>query len=172
MNSKTLLTIATLIIMLFVVVSTLQYRQIQQFKQMIQKQDTTIITKHDTIIKDTTITIKELVPKKIVEIKRDTVYTSNGDTLQLITESKRFDKTLTNNKDTADLQIYTSGINTALDSLKWRLKTHNEIITNTIEITRYKKKLITTSPSITLGYDPLNKQWGAMIGMSLNLHIW
>jgi hypothetical protein len=130
------------------------------------------VTVSDTIWKDTTIVEKELVPKEVIKKKVDTVYTKQGDTLNLITESKRYDRSLVSNKDTVDVEIYTTGINTSLDSLKWRLKTHNEIITNTIEITRYKKKLITTSPSVTLGYDPLNKQWGAMIGMSLNLHIW
>ena len=172
LNSKTLLIIATAIITLFIVVSTLQYTQIQKFKQMIEKQDTTIITKHDTLWKDTTITEKELIPKYIIKKKVDTLYTKEGDSIQLTTESKMYQKSLVSNKDTADIQIYTSGINTSLDSLKWRLKTHTEIVTNNIEIVRYKKKLITTSPSITVGYDPLNKQWGAMLGVSLNLNVW
>jgi hypothetical protein len=172
MNTKTLLIIATAIIALFIVVSTLQYTEIQKFKQMIEQQDTVYKTKTDTLWKDTTITEKELVPKYIVKTKTDTVYTSNGDTLQLVTESKMYDKRLTTDKDTADIQIYTTGINTSLDSLKWRLKTHTEIVTNNIEIVRYKKKLITTSPSVSVGYDPINKQWGAMLGVSLNLNIW
>lgn len=172
MKTKTLFIIATAIIALFIVVSTLQYRQIQQFKQMIEQQDTVYKTKHDTLWKDTTITEKELIPKYIIKKKVDTVYTKQGDTLNLITESKRYDRSLVSDKDTADIQIYTSGINTSLDSLKWRLKTHTEIVTNNIEIIRYKKKLITTSPSITVGYDPINKQWGAMLGVSLNLNLW
>ena len=28
------------------------------------------------------------------------------------------------------------------------------------------------SPSITAGYDPINKQWGVMVGVSLNFNIW
>ena len=38
--------------------------------------------------------------------------------------------------------------------------------------TIYKQPLITTSPSITAGYDPLNKQWGIMVGVSVNFNIW
>lgn len=106
--------------------------------KIIEKRDTTII--RDTIWKDTTITEKELVPKIIVKKKVDTVYTPQGDTLHLVTESKMFDKRLTTSKDTADLQIYTTGINTSLDSLKWRLKTHRVNTTEVVEIIKYEEK--------------------------------
>lgn len=106
--------------------------------KVIEKRDTTIV--RDTIWKDTTIYEKELVPKIIVKKKVDTVYTDKGDTLHLVTESKMFDKRITTSKDTADLQIYTTGINTSLDSLKWRLKTHNTHTTEVVEIIRYEDK--------------------------------
>ena len=102
--------------------------------------DTVFTTKTDTLWKDTTIVDKEIVPKYIVKKTVDTVYTKEGDTLSLITEAKRFDKRLISNKDTAYLQIYTSGIETSLDSLKMRLKTHKEIVTNTVEVTKYIQK--------------------------------
>lgn len=105
-----------------------------------QKTDTVFSTKTDTLWKDTTIIEKEFVPKTIVKIKTDTLFKANGDTIQLITESKRFDKTILSGKDTADVQVYTSGINTSLDSLKMRLKTHNKVIANTVEITKYVEK--------------------------------
>ena len=105
-----------------------------------QKTDTVFSTKTDTLWKDTTIIEKEFVPKTIVKIKTDTLFKENGDTIQLITESKRFDKTILSGKDTADVQVYTSGINTSLDSLKMRLKTHTDVITNTVEVTKYIKK--------------------------------
>lgn len=60
-----------------------------------------------------------------------------------------------------------------LDSIK--INYPHKVITNTIIIEKpiiQKKKLITTSPSITAGYDPINKQWGMMIGISANLNIW
>ena len=104
------------------------------------KTDTVFSTKTDTLWKDTTIYEKEIKEKKVVEVRRDTVFTEKGDTLQLITEAKTFEKSIISDKDTADLQIYTSGINTALDSLKMRLKTHKEVITNTVEVTKYVQK--------------------------------
>ena len=105
-----------------------------------QKTDTVFSTKTDTLWKDTTIIEKEFVPKTIVKIKTDTLFKANGDTIQLITESKRFDKTILSGKDTADVQVYTGGINTSLDSLKMRLKTHSEIVTNTVEVKKYIQK--------------------------------
>lgn len=105
-----------------------------------QKTDTVFSTKTDTLWKDTTIIEKEFVPKTIVKIKTDTLFKENGDTIQLITESKRFDKSIVSYKDTADVEIYTSGINTSLDSLKMRFKTHREIVTNTVEVTKYVEK--------------------------------
>lgn len=106
------------------------------------KTDTVLTTKTDTLWKDTTIVEKEIVPKYIVKKKVDTVYTKEGDTFNIITEAKRFNKRLIIDKDTADIQIYTSGIETSLDSLKMRLKAHNKVITNTVEVTKYihKKK--------------------------------
>lgn len=104
--------------------------------QNITKTDTVTVT--DTMWKDTTITQKEIKEKKIKIIKRDTVYTQGGDTLQLTTEAKTFEKSIVSGKDTADVQIFTTGINTSLDSLKLRLKTHT--VTNTIEITKVVEK--------------------------------
>ena len=104
------------------------------------KTDTVFSTKTDTIWRDTTIYEKEIKEKKVVEIRRDTVYTQGGDTLQLITEAKTFEKRLISDKDTADVEIHTTGINTSLDSLKMRLKTHKEVITNTVEVTKYGQK--------------------------------
>ena len=102
----------------------------------IVKTDTVTIT--DTVWKDTTITEKEFVPKIIVKTKVDTFYTEKGDTVQLVTESKEFEKSIISDKDTADVKVYTSGINTSLDSLKMRLRTHS--VTNTVEITKYVER--------------------------------
>lgn len=141
--------------------------------QKIEKTDTVTVT--DTIWRDTTITEKELVPKYIVKKKVDTVYSKGGDTLQLITEQKRYDRSLVSDKDTADIQIYTTGINTSLDSLKWRLKTHT--ITNTIEITKYieKKRKFKDrfhfAPNVSFGYGLFNKKPDLYVGFGLNVDL-
>lgn len=68
-TQKTLLIITSIIILSLIAISLIQYGQIKKYEEMIEKQDTTIITKHDTLWKDTTITEKELVPKYIIKKK-------------------------------------------------------------------------------------------------------
>lgn len=137
MNSNTL--IFTSIAICFIILGFFYLDRSGYFEPMkeVINTDTVFTTKTDTLWKDTTIVEKEIVPKYIIKKKVDTVYTKEGDTFNLITESKRFDKRLISNKDTADVQVYTSGIETSLDSLKMRLKTHREIVTNTVEVTKY-----------------------------------
>lgn len=142
-----------------------------------QKTDTVFSTKTDTLWKDTTIIEKEFVPKTIVKIKTDTLLKANGDTIQLITESKRFDKSIVSDKDTADVEIYTSGINTSLDSLKMRFKTHREIVTNTVEVTKYvkeRKRFIDRfhiQPQVGVGYGVFNKKIDAYLGVGIGFDL-
>ena len=140
MNSNTLIFIS--IAICFIILGFFYLDRSGYFDPMkeVINTDTVLTTKTDTLWKDTTIVEKEIVPKYIVKKNVDTVYTKKGDTLNLITEAKRFDKRLISNKDTADLQIYTSGIETSLDSLKMRFKTHREIVTNTVEVKKYIQK--------------------------------
>ena len=106
----------------------------------IEKVDTVFSTKTDTLWKDTTIVKKEYVPTIVEKLQIDTVYDSNGDTIQLIVEAKKWEDSIVSNKDTAYLQIFTSGIRTSVDSTKIRLKTHTEVITNTVEVTKIVEK--------------------------------
>lgn len=140
--------------------------------KVIETRDTTII--RDTVWKDTTIIEKQIVPKEVIKKKVDTVYTNLGDTLHLVTESKMFDKRFISSQDTCDLQIYTTGIKTSLDSLKWRLKTHRVNTTEIVEIIKYeerKKKWLHIQPQATFGYDPLNRQWGAVVGLGIGVDL-
>jgi hypothetical protein len=91
----------------------------------------------------------------------------------LITELKEFEKRLIIEKDTADVKIYTSGIKTSLDSLKMRLKTHNEVVTNTIEVTKYvvKKKRFHLTPQLGVGYGLTQKTFDAFFGVGIGIDI-
>ena len=113
--------------------------------------DTIMVSKTDTFWKDTTIIKEKTVEKKVVEIRRDTVFTPAGDTLQLITEHKTYQERLLSGKDTADVQVYTTGINTSVDSLKMRLMTHTEVVTNTVEITKIVEKKKTFKDRFHIG---------------------
>ena len=179
LTNNTLLWVATLIILGFIIVASMQHNLINRYKDILNAMDSTVTTeiKHDTLWKDTTIIETKFVPKYIKELKRDTVYTKDGDTLELARESKRFDKTLTIDKDTADLQIYTTGINTSLDSLKMALKKHTDVITNTVTVTKYIEKpktiwnRIHIQPQVTSGYDLINKQWGITAGIGVGIEL-
>ena len=140
MNSNTL--IFTSIAICFIILGFFYLDRSGYFdtRKEVIKTDTVFTRKTDTLWKDTTIIEKEFVPKYIIKKKVDTLFKENGDTIQLITESKRFDKSIVSDKDTADVEIYTSGINTSLDSLKMHLKTHTDVITNTVEVTKYIQK--------------------------------
>lgn len=141
MKNNTLIVVCLFIILAILSIFYIDRNyNIKDWFNNIQKTDTVFSTKTDTLWKDTTITETKFVPKYITKTKIDTLFKENGDTVQLVTESKRFDKTIVSDKDTADVQVYTSGINTSLDSLKMRLKTHKEVITNTVEITKYIEK--------------------------------
>ena len=177
MNSNTLIFIS--IAICFIILGFFYLDRSGYFDQMkeVIKTDTVFNTKTDTLWKDTTIVEKEIVPKYIVKKNVDTVYTKKGDTLNLITEAKRFDKRLINNKDTADVQIYTSGINTSLDSLKMRLKTHREIVTNTVEVTKYVKESkrfidrFHIQPQVGVGYGVLNKKFDTYVGVGIGFDL-
>ena len=145
-----------------------------QNKPEVIKTDTVTVT--DTFWKDTTIIEKEFVPKYVIKKKVDTLYLENGDTLNLVTEQKKYEKSLVSDKDTADLEIYVSGIETSLDSLKMRLKTHT--VTNTIEITKYveRKKTIWNrfhfEPQVGIGYGLTNKKTDIYVGVGFGVDLW
>ena len=177
LTNNTLLCVATILVAVCLVVMHYQNKTIQCFKNLIEQTDTSVTIKRDTIWRDTLITETKFVPKYIKELKRDTVYTKDGDTLELARESKRFDKRLTIDKDTADIEIYTSGIETSLDSLKMALKTHTDVVTNTTTITKYIEKPKTfwkrfhIQPQVTGGYDIINKQFGITAGIGVGFDI-
>ena len=142
--------------------------------QNVIKTDTITIT--DTMWKDTTIIEKEFIPKEVIKKKVDTLYLENGDTMTLTTEQKKYEKSIVSDKDTADVEIYVTGINTALDSLKMRLKTHT--ITNTVEITKIVERKKTfkdrfhIEPQVGIGYGMFNKKVDAYVGVGLGIDIW
>ena len=142
--------------------------------QDIIKTDTITIT--DTMWKDTTIIEKEFIPKEVIKKKVDTLYLENGDTMTLTTEQKKYEKSIVSDKDTADVEIYVTGINTALDSLKMRLKTHT--ITNTVEITKIverKKRFkdrFHIEPQVGVGYGLTSKKVDAFVGVGLGIDLW
>lgn len=132
--------------------------------------DTVLQTKVDTLYKDTVIEKTKYVPKEVIKLRTDTI---TKDTI-LTVEQKTYEDTLCNDKDSIILQSFISGINSNLDSTSVKWRKHKEIITNTIEITKYiekPRKLFSIQPQATVGYDPINRNWGAVVGFGVSINI-
>lgn len=128
------------------------------------------VTVSDTIWKDTTIWKEKPVPKYIKVVKTDTI---TKDTV-LQTENKSYIDTLCVQNDTAIVTSNIQGINAELLSTKVTLKKQEIIKTNTITITKYiekPKKLFNIQPQATFGYDALNRNWGAVIGIGVGINL-
>jgi hypothetical protein len=137
--------------------------------KVIEKTDTVKTVIHDTITRDTTIYEKQVVPKKVVETKRDTVFTPAGDSLLLVTEKKTFEKRLTMGLDTADVEVTTEGINTSLSELKMRLRLHQVNTQEVVEVTKYvEHKKLRITPQVGMGYGVFNKQCDMYIGLGFS----
>ena len=132
--------------------------------------DTITVVEFDTvtITKDTTIT--KFIPKYIEKLRVDTV---RKDTV-LITEQKTYFDTICQNRDSILLKTTISGVNASIDSLSVLLKKQEIIKTNTITITKYieQKKRFHIGPSVTAGYDPINGNFGMMIGVGALIDIY
>lgn len=143
----------------------------------INKVDTVLIS--DTIRHVDTLTLfkEKPIPKEVYLTKIDTFYTKEGSDTILKTENKVYQDTLCQKDDSAIVTSYITGINANLDSTKVQLRITKETITNTIEITKYieRKKTfwnrLSFGPAVTAGYDPVNKQWGVLIGGSVTFDI-
>ena len=136
----------------------------------VQKTDTVFHT--DTFYQDTVIYKEKIkpVPKLVEVIKHDTI---TKDTV-LTTERKYYQDTFYLAQDTATIGVTTIGINAEIDSISILLRTRRPTIVNTVEIIKYvdkKKKIIQLQPQATFGYDPLNKQWGAVIGVGIGINL-
>ena len=115
--------------------------------------------------------IEKPIPKYIYKVKVDTVYDKEDNPLELITENKKYQLDTVCVGDTLTVTSYISGINANLDSLRVKLSKQEiiktEIITKYIERPKTLKDHFKVRPSITTGYDLVNKEFGVMGGISL-----
>ena len=171
------LVMATMLAMLFV-----QEKKLHDYKKLVSSIDYTTIVTTDTVFK--TKTLIDTVPQYITKwkTKTDTLFKEN-DTIPHIVQlkGKTYSNTITDDNDTITYQAHVSGYDVdsseypRLDSIGFTLRrfvTHtNTTLTQVVKVPQ-KRQFITTSPSVMLGYDPINKQWGAMVGLSLNFNVW
>ena len=179
-KSSILLLVCTLVMATMLVLLYAQEKKLYDYKKLVSSIDYTTIVNTDTVYETKTLT--DTVPQYITrwKTKTDTLLKEN-DTIPHLVElkGKTYSNTVTDDNDTITYHAHISGYDVdsqeypRLDSIEFTLRRLN-IQTNTTQVVNVPKKrqFITTSPSVTLGYDPLNKQWGAMVGVSLNFNVW
>ena len=181
-KSSILLLVCTLVMATMLILLYAQEKKLHDYKQLVSSIDYSTIVTTDTIYetKTYTDTVQQYITRW--KTKVDTLFKEN-DTIPHIVQlkGKTYSNTITDDKDTITYQAHVSGYDMdsqeypRLDSIGFTLRRFN-IQTNTtssqVVKVPQKRQFITTSPSVTVGYDPINKQLGAMVGISLNFNVW
>lgn len=182
-KASILLFVCTIVMATMLVLLYAQEKKLYDYKQLVSSIDySTIVTTTDTVYETKTLT--DTVPEYITrwKTKTDTLFKVNDSTPHIVElKGKTYSKTFTDDNDTITYQAHVSGYDVdsvgypRLDSIGFTLRRFNiqtnTTLTQVVKVPQ-KQKLLTTSPSITVGYDPFNKQWGAMVGLSLNFNVW
>ena len=181
-KSSILLLVCTLVMATMLILLYAQEKKLYDYKKLVSSIDYTTIVTTDTVYKTKTYT--DTVPKYITrwKTKTDTLFKENDTILHLVElKGKTYSKTFTDDNDTITYHAHVSGYDVdgqeypRLDSIEFNLRrfvTHTNTTSTQVVNVPKKRQFITTSPSITVGYDPINKQWGAMVGVSMNFNVW
>ena len=181
-KASILLFVCTIVMATMLVLLYAQEKKLNDYKKLVSSIECNTIVVTDTIYETKTLT--DTVPQYITrwKTKTDTLFKENDSTPHIVElKGKTYSKTFTDDNDTITYQAHVSGYDVdssqypKLDSIEFTLRrfvTQTNTTTTQVVKAQQKRQLITTSPSITLGYDPINKQWGAMVGVSLNFNVW
>ena len=181
-KSSILLFVCTLVMATMLILLYAQEKKLYDYKKLVSSIECNTIVTTDTVYE--TKTYRDTVPQYVTKwkTKTDTLFKEN-DSIPHIVElkGKTYSKTFTDDNDTITYQAHISGYDVdssnypKLDSIEFTLRRFNiQTNTTTTQVVNVpqKRQFITTSPSVTLGYDPINKQWGAMVGLSVNFNVW
>ena len=181
-KSSILLLVCTLVMATMLILLYAQEKKLHDYKKLVSSIECNTIVVTDTIYE--TKTYRDTVPQYITKwkTKTDTLFKEN-DTIPHVVQlkGKAYSKTFTDSNDTIEYHAHISGYDVdnqeypRLDSIGFSLRrfmTQTNTTTTQVVNVPKKRQFITTSPSVTFGYDPLNKQWGAMVGLSVNFNVW
>lgn len=182
-KASILLFVCTIVMATMLILLYAQEKKLYDYKKLVSSIDfNTIVTTTDTVYETKTLT--DTVPQFITrwKTKTDTLFKENDSTPYTVQlKGKTYSNTITDDNDTIEYKAHISGYDVdsqeypRLDSIGFSLKrfvTQTNTTSTQVVNVHQKRQFITTSPSITLGYDPINKQWGAMVGVSLNFNVW
>ena len=182
-KSSILLLVCTIVMATMLILLYAQEKKLYDYKKLVSSIDyPTIVTTTDTVYE--TKTYRDTVPQYITrwKTKTDTLFKEN-DTIPHVVQlkGKTYSKTITDDNNTIEYKAHISGYDVdgqeypRLDSIGFTLRRlniqTNTTLTQVVKVPQ-KRQFITTSPSVTFGYDPINKQWGAMVGLSVNFNVW
>lgn len=132
---------------------------------------TDTVRTHDTVVRRDTFEKTSFIPYAHEVVRLETLY---KDTV-LPVEVRLYKDTVAKDLDTLYSDMTVSGIRPNLDSVSYRWVRHQ--VTNTVTVTKYIerkrtwKDKISIGPSVTFGYDPFNKQWGATVGIGVGIDL-
>ena len=182
-KSSVLLFVCTLVMATMLVLLYTQEKKLYDYKKLVSSIDyTTIVNTTDTVYETKTLT--DTVPQYITrwKTKTDTLFKENDSIPHVVQlKGKTYSNTITDSNDTITYQAHVSGYDVdsvgypRLDSIEFTLRrfiTQTNTTSKQVVNVQQKRQFITTSPSVTVGYDPVNKQWGAMVGLSVNFNVW
>ena len=184
MKDKTLsilLLVGTVIMTFLLGVMYYQDKVLSEYRNILENIDTTTVTKTDTVYETKTVT--DTVPKYITKwkTKTDTLYQPNDSTPHIVElKGKTYENTVTDKQDTISYQAHISGYDLdnkdypRLDSINFTLRHQitqtNTTTTQVIKVPQKQNKVY-LAPQFTVGYDPFNKQWGAIVGLGVGVRI-
>lgn len=136
LKNNTLIWVSALLTVLIFGLIWADYRGLFNPPGQLIRTDTVMVS--DTLYLHDTLTVSHPVPYQVIKTKTDTVYTPQGDTLHLVTETKKYEENIIQEQDTAKVYAEVTGINANLDTLS--VLFNRRTITNTIEITKVIQK--------------------------------
>lgn len=163
--------ILTLLCLSLIVTFIIGYREGERRSEGLETSDTVIISKRDTLWKDTIIEKTKYIPRKVEIIKHDTI---TKDTV-LTYEQKTYEDTIAFDNDSILLTNVISGVDAKLDSTHVTWKKQKEIVTNTIYITREKEKTFWDrfhiQPQATAGWNPIDGKCAVVVGFGIGFDL-
>lgn len=136
LKNNTLIWVSALLTVLIFGLIWADYRGLFNPPGQLIRTDTVMVS--DTLYLHDTLTVSHPVPYEVIKTKTDTVYTPQGDTLHLVTETKKYEENIIQEQDTAKVYAEVTGINAELDTIS--VMFNRREVTNTVEITKYIQK--------------------------------
>lgn len=137
------------------------------------KTDTVMVS--DTLYLHDTLTVSHPVPYVVTKVKTDTVFSPQGDTLQLVTETKKYEENIIQDQDTATICAQVTGINAELDTIS--VMFNRRTVTNTVEITKYiqkKRKFLDRfhfTTNVSAGYGIFTRKPDIYVGIGVGFEL-